>query len=122
MVGVCYRLPNQEDQVDEALYKQIGAASHSQNMVLMGDFNHPEICWRDNTAGHQKSKRFLEYVDDNFLFQMAREPLRKGTMLDLVLTNEEGMVSNVKLKGSLDCSGCDMVEFKILRMSKRVSS
>ena len=104
--------------MDEALYKHIGAASHSQNMVLMGDFNHPEICWRDNTAGHQKSKRFLECVDDNFLFQMAREPLRKGTMLDLVLTNEEGMVSNVKLKGSLSCSDHEMVEFKILRASK----
>ena len=65
---VCYSLPDQEDQVDEALYKQIGAASYSQNMVLMGDFNHPNICWKDNTAGHQQSKRFLECVDDYFLF------------------------------------------------------
>ena len=85
-MGVCYRLPNQEDQVDEALYKQIGAASHSQNMVLMGDFNHPDICWMDNTAVHQKSKRFLECVDDNFLFQVVQEPMRKGAMLDLVVT------------------------------------
>ena len=44
VVGVCYRLPNQEDQVDEALYKQIGAASRSQNTVLVGDFSHPSIC------------------------------------------------------------------------------
>jgi len=26
--------------VDEALYRQIGAASHSQALVFVGDFNH----------------------------------------------------------------------------------
>ena len=43
-------------------------------------------------------------------------------MLDLVLTNEEGLVNNVKLKGSLGCSDHRMVEFKILRESKRMHS
>ena len=80
---VCYKPPDQEDQVDEALYKQIGAASHSQNMVLMGDFNHPGICWKNNTVGHQKLWRFLERVDDSFPFQVVQEPRRKGAMMDL---------------------------------------
>ena len=60
-MGVYYRPPDQDQvippdthQVDEALYKQIGAASHSQNVVLMGDFNYLYICWRDNIAVHQK--------------------------------------------------------------------
>ena len=43
-------------------------------------------------------------------------------MLDLVLTNKKGLVSNVKLKGSLGCSDHEMVEFKILRVSKGVHS
>ena len=43
-------------------------------------------------------------------------------MLDLVLTNKEWLVSNVKLKGSLGCHNHEMVEFKILRVSKRVHS
>ncbi|GAB0204777.1 hypothetical protein GRJ2_002943300 [Grus japonensis] len=43
-------------------------------------------------------------------------------MLDLVLTNKEGLVGNVKLKGSLGCSGHDMGEFKILRAARRVQS
>lgn len=47
IVRVCYRLPDQEDQVHEALYKQIGAASDSQALVLMVDFNHLDICWKD---------------------------------------------------------------------------
>ena len=53
IVGVCYRPPNQEDQADETLYRQIGAASCSQTLVLREDFNHPDTCWRDNTAGHK---------------------------------------------------------------------
>ena len=95
IVGVCYRQPNQEDGADEALYRQIGAASCSQALVLMGDLNHPDICWRDNTAGHKQSRRFLECVDDNFLLQVIEEPRRRGAMLDLVLTKEE-LVGNVK--------------------------
>ena len=48
--------------------------------------------------------------------------MRKGATLDLVLTNEERLVSNVKLKGSLGCSNPEILEFKILRVSKRVCS
>jgi len=61
-VGVWYRPPYQEDQVDEALYRQVGAASCSQGLVLMGDFSHTDVCWRDNIAGHKKSRRFLDCV------------------------------------------------------------
>ena len=43
-------------------------------------------------------------------------------MLDLVLTNEEGLVSNAKLKGSFGCSDHKTVLFKILTASKRVCS
>ncbi|GAB0181417.1 hypothetical protein GRJ2_000607000 [Grus japonensis] len=40
-------------------------------------------------------------------------------MMDLVLTNKEGLVGNVKLKVSLGCSDHEMVEFKILRAARR---
>ncbi|PKU32048.1 dtw domain-containing protein 2 [Limosa lapponica baueri] len=88
----------------------------------MGDFNHPNICWRDNTAGHKQSRRFLERVDDNFLLQVIKELTRRGAMLDLVLTNKKGLVENVKLKGSLGCSDHEMVEFKILQAARRAHS
>ncbi|GAB0208502.1 hypothetical protein GRJ2_003315900 [Grus japonensis] len=122
IVGVCYRPPDQGDRADEALYRQIGAASHSQALVLMGDFNHPDICWRGNTAEHKQSRKFLECVDDNFLLRVIEEPTRRGAMLDLVLTNKDGLVGDVKLKGSLGCSDHEMVELKILRAARRVHS
>ncbi|GAB0178700.1 mitochondrial enolase superfamily member 1 [Grus japonensis] len=43
-------------------------------------------------------------------------------MLDLVLTNKEGLVGDVKLKGSLGCSDHEMVEFKILRAERKAHS
>ncbi|GAB0176076.1 hypothetical protein GRJ2_000072800 [Grus japonensis] len=88
----------------------------------MGDFNHPDIFWRDNTAGHKQSRRFLECIYDNFLLQVIEEPTRRGAMLDLILINKEELVGNVKLKGSLGCSDHEMVEFKILRAARRVHS
>ncbi|GAB0186660.1 hypothetical protein GRJ2_001131300 [Grus japonensis] len=88
----------------------------------MGDFNHPDICWRDNAAERKQSRKFLECVNDNFLLQVIEEPTRRGAMLDLVLTNKEGLVRNVKLKGTLGCSDHKMVEFKILRAARRANS
>jgi len=43
-------------------------------------------------------------------------------MLDVVPTNKEGLVGNVKLKGSLGCSDHEMVEFKILWAATRAHS
>ncbi|GAB0209831.1 hypothetical protein GRJ2_003448800 [Grus japonensis] len=109
-----------DEEPTESLW--IGAASHSQALVLIGDFNHPDICWRDNAAERKQSRKFLECVDDNFVLQVTEEPTRRGAMLDLVLTNKEGLVGDVKLKGSLGCSDHEMVEFRILRAARRACS
>ena len=122
MHGICYRPPDQEEPVDEELCRQKGKASHSQALVLMGDFNHPDICWSDGTAQHKQSRRFLDCVEDNFFLQAIEEPTRRGAVLDLVLTNREGLVGNVTLQGSLCCSDHEMVEFDILRTVRRVCS
>ncbi|GAB0204057.1 hypothetical protein GRJ2_002871300 [Grus japonensis] len=91
-------------------------------MVLMGDFNHPDICWKVNTSRHKQSRKFLQSINDNFLTQVVEEPTRRGVLLDLVLTNKEGLVGDVKLGGSLGCSDHEMVEFRILRGRSRAIS
>jgi len=88
----------------------------------MEDFNHPNIFWRDNTAGHKQSRRFLQCAEDNFLLQVREEPTRRGAMLDLVLTKMEGLVGNVKAKSSLGFSDHEIVEFKILWAERQVRS
>lgn len=48
-VGVYYRLPDQEEEIDEAFYKMLEIASQSLALILMEDFNCPDICWISNT-------------------------------------------------------------------------
>ena len=43
-VGSCYRPPNQDEETDEVLYEQLAEAARSTALVLMGDFNFPDIC------------------------------------------------------------------------------
>lgn len=76
IADVCYRPPNQEEQVNEALYRQVGTASHLKALVLMQNFKHPDICWRDNTVRHKQSRRFLECIGDKFLLQITEKRTR----------------------------------------------
>jgi len=114
VVGVYYRSPDQEEEVAEAFYRQLKVASQSQALVFMGDFNHPDICWEDHATRHMQSRRFLQSIDDNFLKQVVEEPTRRGILLDLILTNKEGLVEDVKVGGSLGCSDHEVVKFRIL--------
>jgi len=96
-VGVYYRTPDQQKEASEAFYRQLKVASPSQVLVPMRDFSHPDICWEDHTARHTQSRRFLQSIDDNILTQVVEEPMRRGVLLDLLLTNGEGLVEDVKM-------------------------
>ncbi|KAK4805643.1 hypothetical protein QYF61_022401 [Mycteria americana] len=58
-------------------------------------------------------------MDDSFITQVTEEPRRTGALLDLIHTKKEGLVGDVKIKGSLGCSGKEMVEFRILRGGRK---
>ena len=112
---MCYRSPDQKGEVDEAFYKQLKAALQSQVVVLMGDFNHPNICWVSSMARHVWSRWFLQYAEDNFLTQVVEALMGQEVLLDLVLPNKDELVRDVKVGDSLVCSNHEIMEFKILR-------
>ena len=99
VVGVYYRPPNQDREVDEIFYRYLGEISRSLALVLVGDFNFPDICWKYNTAERDQSRRFLECVADNFLTQLVSEPTREGALLGLLFVNREGLVDDVAVGG-----------------------
>jgi len=80
MVGACYRPPNQDEEMDEIFYKQLGEISRLLALALMGDFSLPAVCWKSNTAERKQSRRFLVCVEETFLTQLVREPASKGTL------------------------------------------
>ena len=57
--------------------EQLVEAARSPALVLMGDFNFPDICWEYNIVQKKQSRRFLECMEDNFVMQLVRESLRE---------------------------------------------
>ncbi|TRZ06814.1 hypothetical protein HGM15179_020292 [Zosterops borbonicus] len=57
---------NQEEEVDNLFYQQLETLSGSPTLVLVGDFNLPDLCWELSAAEKRQSRKFLERVDDNF--------------------------------------------------------
>ena len=45
LVELCYRMPNQDEEMDEAFFEQLAEIVLSPALVLMGDFNIPDIYW-----------------------------------------------------------------------------
>ena len=122
MVGVYYRPPNQREPTDEAFFLQLQEASCSQALVLLGDFNHPDICWNSSTASCRQSRRLLGYIEDNFLSQVVDSPTRGDAILDLLVTSASELISDIKIGGSLGCGDHALVEFTVLRDMGQVKS
>ena len=90
-------------------------------LVLVGDFNFPDICWKYNKAEREQSQRLLECVGENFLTQLVRELTREGALLDLLFVNR-GQVDDVEVGGRLGHSDHEIIEFSILREARRGGS
>ncbi|RMC12771.1 hypothetical protein DUI87_10296 [Hirundo rustica rustica] len=110
--GVCYRPPNQEEEVDNLFYKQLENVSGLSALVLIGDFNLPDICWELNIAEKRQSRKFLECMED-ILLQLVGEPTRGRTMLELLFANRDGLVRDMVLGGRLGQSDHEIIEFSI---------
>ena len=103
MIGVYYRPPDQGEAVVEAFLLQMREALCLWALILVGDFNHPDISWKDHMANCKRSRRLAESIDDNFLVQILHRPTRGEALLDLLLTNTEEIIKGVNIGGSLGC-------------------
>lgn len=111
VVGVCYIPPNQDEQTEQVLYKQLSEVS-LLTLVFMGEFNLPDVFWKRNTAERKQSRKFLECMEDNFLKQLVNKPTREGVLLDMLFLNTEGLVDDFVVSGYLGHSGQEMLEFQ----------
>ena len=111
LLGICYRPSNQDEEVDEVVYKRLAEVSQSLALVLVGDFNLSDVCWKYNTAERKESRKFQECVEDNILRQLVSEPIRGGASLDLLFTDRAGLVEDVVVGGHLGLRDHEMIEF-----------
>ena len=50
VLGVCYRPLDRVEEMDESFYKRLAVVLEACALVLMGDFNFPDACWKYATA------------------------------------------------------------------------
>jgi len=74
VVGVHYRPLDQWEPTDEAFFLQLWEASHSEALILLGDFSQPDICWKSSMVSCRQSRRSLECTEENFLSQVIDSP------------------------------------------------
>ena len=119
-IHVIYRSPNSSISNDEALAKWV-KEMHGQN-VLIGDFNFPDIDWSTGSAGG-KGREFYDATAEVFLQQYVQEAThRSGNILDLVLCDQEEMISEVKGEGRLGKSDHDIISFTLRVRSNKLAS
>ncbi len=121
IVACIYRSPNSSKETSEQLNKaiqEIGTLKMSHKL-LAGDFNYRDIDWKNWSCPGSDAcleYKFIESLKDTFMFQHITEPTRARleqipTILDLVITNEEGMVKNVSMESPLGKSDHGFIKF-----------
>lgn len=105
-IALIYRSPNSSKDNSENLNSLINCLSTSNhsNLIILGDFNFKRIEWMEMNTGVNNSNseedRFLNCVMDNYMCQHVVSPTRyregqESSILDLILTKEEEIISEV---------------------------
>ena len=111
ILGVVYRSPNADDAEVQELCNAIRDASCKQ-VIIMGDFNLPDINWESLECHNSISECFMTLVQDTYLVQHVNVPTRGDNILDLVLSSEQGMIEELKVIEHLANSDHNIVLFK----------
>lgn len=121
-LGVIYRSPNSPPENHDHLRSMIIEANElkSSHLLIMGDFNYPDINWRTETIPpdvNNMATKFMECLRDCFLYQHVKDPTHyRGSQnpntLDLLITNEEGMIDNITLNAPIGKSHHVCINFE----------
>ena len=76
--------------------------SNNERVIILGDFNLPDIDWFCLSGCSSLSTLFCDFMFDNNLSQLIRQSTHnKGNILDLVLTNDLDCIGDVSVTDSL---------------------
>ena len=124
LVGCMYKSPNStKDNVEKMLTTIKNDKMNSYDtIVITGDFNYPKIKWEGglNTG---ENEVFVETLKDAYLIQKVKNPTRnirqdqRANIVDLVLTNDENMISDIVHIAPIGASDHDVLLFQ-MNMSK----
>ena len=116
LVGVCYRTTSLMFDCDvNARLREVLTELRDERVLLMGDFNYPGVDWLrgDHGGASPEEVLFAECLEDNFYEQFVKEPTRGGNILDLVITNEQGLMGEFSVEAGLASSDHGLVKWSI---------
>ena len=118
LVGICYRSSNLEivGQDNETKLMKILHEVCNKHVLIMGDFNYPVIDWSTYTVNPPSSSgsdEFVQAIEDCFYTQHVLYPTRGSAILDLILSTDPDLVSNVQIISSLGNSDHNMITFTV---------
>ena len=124
LIGNIYRSPSSDKFTStKELCELINCVNNTKpsHLLIVGDFNYPNIDWNRGclTREDYSEQFFFDTIQDCVLFQLVTQPtrFRPGTephTLDLVLTNEEGMIHNMKYTAGLGNSDHICIQFGLV--------
>ena len=83
-------------------------------LVVMGDFNLPDINWVSLTApAINYQDKFLDCFNSNGLSQFVLEPTRGNNILDLVFSNDPNLLQNIRIGDAIANSDHNSISFEI---------
>ena len=96
-----YSPPNPSDSLMYDLIldlTQIVQSNLSTYVIIIGDFNLPDINWHTLSSTSTLSNAFCDFIFDNSLSQLIDQPTHtKGNILDLLLSNTDELVTNLTI-------------------------
>lgn len=84
------------------LYISNKTENDHHDIIIMGDFNFPNINWKDITIQPKtkdqtlQCEQLLHFMSVNLSSQLVPEPTRKENILDLLLSNNDRIFSQIK--------------------------
>ena len=119
LIGVCYRTTSIgifDCDEHEQLQKLLVELDH-KSVILMGDFNYGGIEWNGRVSlGETKEElAFRECLEDHFYVQNVNSATRDRRILDLVISNEPGMVEELEVIEPLANNDHNMITWSVSR-------
>jgi hypothetical protein len=119
-MALVYRSPSSTPENNRKINQAIGELSklRTNNLVIMGDFNHKEIVWETLEGKGDEQDEFIDCIVDNNLWQHVEENTRfrgtnKPSRLDLVFTSDEHLLENLVYESGLGKSDHAVLSFTI---------
>ena len=109
IICVVYLPPNPTSFQIQSLSDHLSQFQQPCSVVLLGDFNLPDINWETMCGNCWAFEDFCDMTFELSLTQLITYPTHiHGNMLDLILTNDENLITNIS-----DCSQISSDHFSI---------